>query len=46
MTYAERWLLPDGVEDMLPEKAARIEALRRRMLDLYSRWGYEMVIPP
>lgn len=46
MTYAERWLLPDGVEDMLPEKAARIEAMRRRMLDLYNRWGYEMVIPP
>lgn len=46
MTYAERWLLPDGVEDMLPNKAARIESLRRRLLDLYGRWGYEMVIPP
>lgn len=46
MTYADRWLLPDGVEDILPEKAVRIESLRRRLLDLYSRWGYELVIPP
>ncbi len=46
MTYADRWLLPDGVEDILPEKAIRIEALRRRLLDLYTRWGYELVIPP
>ncbi|MYM63548.1 ATP phosphoribosyltransferase regulatory subunit [Pseudomaricurvus sp. HS19] len=46
MTYADRWLLPDGVEDILPEKAARIETLRRRLLDLYQRWGYELVIPP
>lgn len=46
MTYADRWLLPDGVEDILPAKAARLEAIRRRLLDLYSRWGYEQVIPP
>jgi ATP phosphoribosyltransferase regulatory subunit len=46
MTYAERWLLPDGVEDILPEQAARIESLRRRLLDLYASWGYELVIPP
>lgn len=46
MTYADRWLLPDGVEDILPEKAHRIEALRRRLLDLYHCWGYELVIPP
>lgn len=46
MTYADRWLLPDGVEDILPERAQRIESLRRRLLDLYRRWGYEQVIPP
>ncbi|MAZ87786.1 MAG: ATP phosphoribosyltransferase regulatory subunit [Cellvibrionaceae bacterium] len=46
MTYADRWLLPDGVEDILPEKAYRVESLRRRLVDLYSRWGYELVIPP
>ncbi len=46
MTYADRWLLPDGVEDLLPEQAQCIEQFRRRLLDLYSGWGYEMVIPP
>lgn len=46
MAYAERWLLPDGVEDILPEQASRIESLRRRLLDLYAAWGYELVIPP
>ncbi|MBR9909803.1 MAG: ATP phosphoribosyltransferase regulatory subunit [Gammaproteobacteria bacterium] len=46
MTYADRWLLPDGVEDILPAKALRIESLRRRLVDLYGRWGYELVIPP
>ena len=43
---AERWLLPEGVEELLPEQAARVELLRRRLLDLFSGWGYEQVIPP
>ena len=46
MTIADRWLLPDGVEELLPEQAGRVEALRRRLLDLYASWGYELVIPP
>lgn len=46
MTYADRWLLPDGVEEILPAEAKAIDSLRRRLLDLYSTWGYEMVIPP
>lgn len=46
MTFADRWLLPDGVEDILPDKALRIESLRRRLVDLFGRWGYELVIPP
>jgi len=46
MTQADRWLLPDGVEDILPERAARIESVRRRLVDLYKRWGFELVIPP
>jgi ATP phosphoribosyltransferase regulatory subunit len=46
MTYADRWLLPDGVEEILPAEAKAIDALRRRLLDLYSTWGYDMVIPP
>lgn len=46
MTSAKRWLLPDGVEEILPEEAARIESLRRKILDLYRSWGYELVITP
>ncbi|MFW5969293.1 MAG: ATP phosphoribosyltransferase regulatory subunit [Halofilum sp. (in: g-proteobacteria)] len=41
-----RWLLPEGIEEALPHAAARLERLRRRLLDVYSRWGYELVIPP
>lgn len=46
MTYADRWLLPDGVEEILPAEAKAIDNLRRHLLDLYSTWGYDMVIPP
>lgn len=46
MTYADRWLLPDGVEEILPAEARPIELLRRRLLELYRTWGYDMVIPP
>jgi ATP phosphoribosyltransferase regulatory subunit len=42
----ERWLLPEGIEELLPEQAARVERMRRELLDLYARWGYELVIPP
>lgn len=41
-----RWLLPEGISEALPDEAARLEHLRRRLLDVYARWGYEMVIPP
>lgn len=41
-----RWILPDGVEELLPAEAQRVESLRRSLLDLYQRWGYELVIPP
>ena len=40
------WLLPEYIEDILPAEAARIERLRRRVLDLFERWGYELVMPP
>jgi ATP phosphoribosyltransferase regulatory subunit len=41
-----RWLLPEAIEDVLPRDAARIEALRRSLLDEFSRHGYEFVVPP
>jgi ATP phosphoribosyltransferase regulatory subunit len=41
-----RWLLPEYFEDILPEEAARIEGLRRLLLDLFAGRGYELVMPP
>ena len=46
MTSAKRWLLPDGVEEILPLEASKLEYLRRRLLDLYESWGYQLVITP
>jgi len=46
MSIADRWLLPDGIEELLPAQATRAEQLRRELLDLYSSWGYELVMPP
>jgi ATP phosphoribosyltransferase regulatory subunit len=46
MTSAKRWLLPDGVEEILPLEASKLEHLRRQLLDLYESWGYELVITP
>ncbi len=46
MTTKERWLLPDGFEETLPAEARRLENLRRAVLDLLARWGYELVMPP
>ncbi len=46
MSTKDRWLLPEGVEEILPVEARRAEALRRRLLDLFETWGYELVMPP
>jgi ATP phosphoribosyltransferase regulatory subunit len=40
------WLLPEYVEDILPAEAARIERLRRAILDLFALQGYQLVMPP
>jgi ATP phosphoribosyltransferase regulatory subunit len=40
------WLLPEYIEDILPTQAARIERLRREILDLFAVHGYELVMPP
>ncbi len=42
----ERWLLPEGVDEMLPPQAWNLENLRGNLLNLYRKWGYELVIPP
>lgn len=46
MALADRWLLPDGMKELLPPVAREVELVRRRVLDLYDSWGYELVMPP
>ncbi|HPB90716.1 MAG TPA: ATP phosphoribosyltransferase regulatory subunit [Rugosibacter sp.] len=41
-----RWLLPESIADVLPCEAAHIETLRRRLLDEFASYGYELVMPP
>ncbi|RIX46747.1 MAG: ATP phosphoribosyltransferase regulatory subunit [Rhodocyclales bacterium GT-UBC] len=40
------WLLPEYIADALPVEAARIEGLRRVLLDHFRVRGYEFVMPP
>jgi ATP phosphoribosyltransferase regulatory subunit len=40
------WLLPEYIEDVLPAEAARMEDVRRKLLDLFRLHGYQLVIPP
>jgi len=44
--HRERWLLPDGIEEVLPPQARLVEGLRRAILDLFDCWGYDLVVPP
>ena len=46
MMAMRNWLLPEFIEDVLPAEAARIEQLRRQLLDLFKVHGYQYVIPP
>ena len=43
---AERWLLPEGMEELVPPESSRLERTRRALLDLFDRCGYEIVTPP
>ncbi|MEN9896519.1 MAG: hypothetical protein RLZZ66_168 [Pseudomonadota bacterium] len=40
------WLLPDGIDELLPDEAHRLENLRRTLLDTFTHWGYQLVVPP
>ena len=46
MSSEDRWLLPEGIEESLPDEAAWLEHYRRSLLDMFSTWGYELVITP
>ncbi|MCR4305444.1 MAG: ATP phosphoribosyltransferase regulatory subunit [Gallionella sp.] len=42
----QNWLLPEYVEDMLPDEAWRVEQMRAQFLDLLRKSGYQLVSPP
>ena len=46
MTLTNRWVLPEGIEEVLPAQAIQLEGLRRRLIDMYTSWGYDLVMPP
>jgi ATP phosphoribosyltransferase regulatory subunit len=41
-----RWLLPEHIDDILPDEAMRIERLRRSILDLFIKNKFQLVMPP
>ncbi|WP_369602701.1 ATP phosphoribosyltransferase regulatory subunit [Hahella sp. SMD15-11] len=43
---SERWMLPEGIEEVLPPAAWQLEDLRQRLLDQYRHNGYELIVPP
>lgn len=43
---SDRWLLPEGVEEIPPAQAWWIEQKRAELLSLFRSWGYELVMPP
>ena len=42
----QNWLLPEHIQDMLPDEALCVEQMRAQFLDLLRRHGYQMVAPP
>lgn len=46
MSIKNRWLLPEGIDELLPPEAAQLDRLCRQIIDLYTSWGYELVMPP
>jgi len=46
MQNRNSWLLPEGIEEILPAEARYLETLRSRILKLFKCWGYDLVIPP
>ena len=43
---SESWRLPDGVDELLPPQAWRLELVRRKVLDLFHDRGFEYIEPP
>lgn len=46
MSIKQRWLLPEGINELMPNEATQLELLRRQLLDRMQSWGYQLVFPP
>ncbi len=46
MTIKESWLLPEGIDELLPQEASQLENLHRKLVDHMGSWGYQLVVPP
>ena len=46
MVTEDRWMLPEGIQELLPAQATAVEQMRRNLLDLFNTWGYSLVVPP
>ncbi|MCG6965680.1 MAG: ATP phosphoribosyltransferase regulatory subunit [Chromatiaceae bacterium] len=46
MIQDNTWLLPEGIDELLPAQARALETLRRSLLDVYAGWGYQLVMTP
>ena len=40
------WFTPEGLEDLLPEQAQKLEFYRRQLIDGFHLSGYSLVLPP
>ena len=41
-----RWFTPDGIEDLLPLQAKKLERVRQTLLNELNLSGYDLVLPP
>ena len=41
-----KWILPEGIEDILPEQAYWLEMKRREVIDTFILSGFGLVVPP
>jgi len=42
----QNWLLPECIQDMLPDEAWQVEQIRMQLIDLLRKSGYQLVAPP
>lgn len=46
MSIRQSWLLPEGIDELMPKEAAQLEKMHRLLVDRMQSWGYQLVVPP